>query len=509
MFRDGRGRTLTTVELRDAAERVAAGLGVQRGDVVSWQLPTVLESVVVARCAGTDRRRAEPVIPILAGTRSTTHHRHHRYPAVGGPRGVAGLLPRRHGRRIGERLGFEVVTLPLRWSRPGPTCVSRSGDPSDLAPPPTTGDECRWIYFTSGTTAAPKGVRHTDASVIASSFGITDGLGIRVGDVYPIAWPFTHIGGITMASAVLRAGGELVLFDTFDPETTGDLMAAVRSDDPGHGCARSFVPTCRRSGVTDAHRSTRLCAPLPPEALQPLPRSSRSSRRSSGWTSSSTPGVSPSSLSRPARRPPIPPTSWRCTVGRPSPHVDIRVVDGELRLKGPQCFLGYVDASLDAAAFDDEGWLRTGDLGEVDSEGFVTITGRLKDVIIRNGENISAVELEDVLLRHPDIVDVAVLGLPDARTGERVCAVVVPAPGSQARPGHDRRALQRRGHRPPEDARTARSRRPDRPQPDGKGRQAEPAGTSIFQGPRQPVGDWTVALVLDSPPPPLRSRRFT
>ena len=117
------------------------------------------------------------------------------------------------------------------------------------------------------------------------------------------------------------------------------------------------------------------------------------------------------------------------TVGRPSPDVEVRVVDGELRLKGPQCFLGYVDASLDADAFDDEGWLRTGDLGELDPEGYVAVTGRLKDVIIRNGENISALELEDVLLRHPDIVDVTVLGLPDARTGERVCAVVVPAPG--------------------------------------------------------------------------------
>jgi acyl-CoA synthetase (AMP-forming)/AMP-acid ligase II len=105
------------------------------------------------------------------------------------------------------------------------------------------------------------------------------------------------------------------------------------------------------------------------------------------------------------------------------------VVDGELRLKGPQCFLGYADPAQDAAAFDDEGWFRTGDLGEIDAEGNVRITGRLKDVIIRNAENISAAEVEDVLRRHPGVADVAVIGLPDERTGERVCAVAVPRPG--------------------------------------------------------------------------------
>ena len=105
-------------------------------------------------------------------------------------------------------------------------------------------------------------------------------------------------------------------------------------------------------------------------------------------------------------------------------------MNGELRLKGAQCFAGYVDPALDPTAFDEDGWLRTGDLAEIDDDGFVAITGRLKDVIIRNGENISAAEIEDVLLRHPDIVDVSVIGRPDPRTGERVCAVVVARPGS-------------------------------------------------------------------------------
>ena len=128
------------------------------------------------------------------------------------------------------------------------------------------------------------------------------------------------------------------------------------------------------------------------------------------------------------------------TVGRPVPGVSVRVVDdnehevgqgeeGELRLKGPQCFLGYVDASLDVDAFDADGWFRSGDRGRIDPDGNVVVTGRIKDAIIRNAENISALEVEGVLATHPAVADVAVIGVPDPRTGERVCAVVVAAPG--------------------------------------------------------------------------------
>ena len=85
-----------------------------------------------------------------------------------------------------------------------------------------------------------------------------------------------------------------------------------------------------------------------------------------------------------------------------------------------------MDATLDADAFDKDGWLRTGDLGLIDADGNVRVTGRIKDAIIRNAENISALEIENVLATHPAVSDVAVIGIPDPRTGERVCAVVVP-----------------------------------------------------------------------------------
>jgi acyl-CoA synthetase (AMP-forming)/AMP-acid ligase II len=124
------------------------------------------------------------------------------------------------------------------------------------------------------------------------------------------------------------------------------------------------------------------------------------------------------------------------------PGVQLRVVtlegvpagpgqEGELRARAPQLMQGYLDKSLDADAFDEEGYFRTGDLGVIDAKGYVTITGRLKDVIIRKGENISAKEVEDLLYLHPKVADVAVIGLPDPSTGERCCAVVAVKEGEE------------------------------------------------------------------------------
>jgi non-ribosomal peptide synthetase component E (peptide arylation enzyme) len=137
-------------------------------------------------------------------------------------------------------------------------------------------------------------------------------------------------------------------------------------------------------------------------------------------------------------KPDADPSTLDHTVGPPVPGVQIRVVgddggvspvggEGELRLKGPQCFLGYVDADLDAAAFDSDGWFCSGDLGWLDERGNVHVSGRLKDMVVRNAENISALEVENVLISHPAVTDVAVIGVPDVRAGERVCAVVVPS----------------------------------------------------------------------------------
>jgi acyl-CoA synthetase (AMP-forming)/AMP-acid ligase II len=129
--------------------------------------------------------------------------------------------------------------------------------------------------------------------------------------------------------------------------------------------------------------------------------------------------------------------------GKPMPGVELKFVtldgevaapgeEGEIRAKAPQVMRGYLDSSLDADAFDEDGYFRTGDLGRLDELGNVVITGRVKDVIIRKGENVSAKEVEDLLYTHPAVGDVAVIGLPDPDSGERVCAVVQTAEGAEA-----------------------------------------------------------------------------
>jgi acyl-CoA synthetase (AMP-forming)/AMP-acid ligase II len=103
--------------------------------------------------------------------------------------------------------------------------------------------------------------------------------------------------------------------------------------------------------------------------------------------------------------------------------------DGEIITRGPELFAGYTDPALNAAAFLPGGWFRTGDVGRIDADGYLTVTDRLKDIIIRGGENISSREVEDLLITHPAVADVAVIPVPDPALGERVCAVVVARPG--------------------------------------------------------------------------------
>jgi acyl-CoA synthetase (AMP-forming)/AMP-acid ligase II len=130
------------------------------------------------------------------------------------------------------------------------------------------------------------------------------------------------------------------------------------------------------------------------------------------------------------------------TDGKPVRGAEVRIVGedgsllpagavGELRVKGPMVFKGYTRPELTAQAFDEDGFFRTGDLAIMRDDGHIVLTGRIKDIIIRKGENIGAKEIEDLLYEHPRVADVAVIGLPDPTRGERVCAVIETAPGQE------------------------------------------------------------------------------
>ena len=437
---DDYGRSLTRAALRDEAEKAAAALarrGVGAGTVVSWQLPTTLEALVLLVALARLGATQNPIIPIL-------RHRE------------VGFITSQVGTQVfvsaGTWRGFDYTAMVREVSADQPldvveidldglasaTALRLPIDDASSLPAAPTHDAVRWLYYSSGTTASPKGARHTDTSIMSGSFGMLAGIGFNARDTYPVAWPVSHIGGSTMLTTSLISGMRMVLFDTFDAATTPERMAAHRPTMLGTAVPffRAFIDAQHRHGSTPLFPDLRAGAfggaPLPAEIHVEM-------RETFGVNLIGSWGLTEFPISTSAYAD-DPISVLETTVGRLSPGVSLRVVgadgldvepgdEGELRLKGPQCCRGYVDAALDADGFDAEGWFRTGDLGCIGDDGNVRITGRLKDIVIRNAENISVLEIEELLFRHAAVADASVLGLPDTRTGERVCAVVVLRPG--------------------------------------------------------------------------------
>jgi acyl-CoA synthetase (AMP-forming)/AMP-acid ligase II len=438
---DDYGRTLSAAGLRDEAERAAAGLaalGIGAGSVVSWQIPTVLEAAVLMGALARLDVVQNPIIPILREREVGFITRQVGTNFFITPETWRGFDHGGLARGVGDDVGFSTIGLDLT-SPPVPGTIRLpQGDPATLPPPPTSVDRgalVRWYYYSSGTTADPKGARHTDLSIMAAASGMLDLVGFNERDIYPIAWPFSHIGGSTMLTVSLVGGVRLVLFDVFDAATTPERMATHRPTLLGSAVPffNAFMAAQQRHGDDQLFPDLRACAgggaPIPAEIHEDLHRTLGVSGVTGSWGLTEFPIAT-------SCTPDDPRDVLTLTVGRASPGVTIRAVladgtdasldvEGELVLHGSQQFLGYIDPALDAHAFIDDNWFRTGDLGVVQSDGNIRITGRLKDIIIRNAENISALEVEELLFKHPDVVDAAVIGLPDARTGERVCAVVL------------------------------------------------------------------------------------
>jgi acyl-CoA synthetase (AMP-forming)/AMP-acid ligase II len=443
---DDHGRSFSRSQLMAAAESVAAALfesGVHSGSVVSWQLPTVVESIVLLLALTRIDAVQNPLIPILRENEISFITDQVGTSVLVVPTTWRGFDHGAMAKEIGKVVGFSVIEVDLESPLgPGDLRLPK-GDPATLPPEPLApplGDGVRWLYFSSGTTGKPKGARHTDASIMASASGMVGGTGFGADDVYPIAWPISHIGGGTMLTASLVVGTQLVLFDAFDRETTPLRMASHGPTYLGTALPffRAFMDAQLRQGdeplFPKAHRATFGGAPLPEAVHDELREVLGIDTVLGSYGLTEFPIAATTDVDDP-------PEIRQRAVGRPAPGAQVRVGtadgsgvsadgEGELYLRGPQRLVGYVDAALDAEAFDDEGWFRTGDLGTVDELGNIRITGRLKDVIIRNAENISALEVEDVLRSHPAVADVTVIGLADARTGERVCAVVVLEPGA-------------------------------------------------------------------------------
>ncbi|MEV0602787.1 AMP-binding protein [Streptomyces sp. NPDC050315] len=403
--------------LRARAERVAAGLharGVRAGTRVVWQLPTRIETVLLCLALARLGAVQSPIVPL---------YRDHE---------VAHVLRRTEAEFFltpGTWRGFDHTAMGHRIAArlPGPLTVADvygtlpDGDPGSLPPPPADPGETRWIYWTSGTTAGPRGVLHCDRALLAAGTDLGRALRVHPRDVGSMAFPYAHVAGPDYTVMLLRHGIPAVLFEHF--ALPGALGAYRRHGVTIAGGSTAFYQLFlteqrRQTGSGPLLPDLRLLAgggaPKPPGLYYEVVRE-LGCALTHGYALTEAPMVTMGD--------PLDSDADLATAdGRPPAGMEIRIgADGEIRLRGPAVCQGYLG---EPDPFDADGFLPTGDLGHLTPEGRLVVTGRLKDIIIRKGENVSAKEVEDLLSLHPDVRDAAVIGLPDAARGELVCAVV-------------------------------------------------------------------------------------
>jgi acyl-CoA synthetase (AMP-forming)/AMP-acid ligase II len=312
-------------------------------------------------------------------------------------------------------------------------------EPEGLPPAPTPAglDDApvRWILYTSGTTSDPKGARHTDPGLIATFTGMADVLDLRPDDRHGMVFPITHVGGVGWLIAGALRGFAHIVIPAFDPATSIPLLARHGVTQAGAGTVfhQAYLAAQRARPDEPLFPRVRTCpgggAPKPPQLHYDVKRELGGVGIVSGYGMTECPIIAMNRTTDPDEKlaeteGPANPPDTEIRIVRPDGARAGPGEEGEVRVRAPQLCRGYLDASLDAEAFDADGFFRTGDLGSLDAEGFIRITGRLKDVIIRKGENISAQEIENLLYTHPKVADAAVIGLPDPALGERCCAVV-------------------------------------------------------------------------------------
>ncbi len=429
-----RGLKLTFAQAHNIAERLAAGFlasGIAPGSVVTWQLPTGLTAVMTALALSRLGCVQNPVIHLygeheLKSVLARSQSAFLLVPGAVSERDYAAAAG-----RVCAQLEQPPVVLVMDGELP-------QGKPSTLPPPPQDGASVRWVYYTSGTTSEPKGARHTDETLMIGGRNLATAMAVTSHDIGTIAFPYAHIGGAMYTCMLLASGMSAVLLGRFVPTEACAAFQRYRVTTTGGSTAHyeALLMEQRRQPDTQLLPDLKLLcgggAPKPPELYFAIRRELHCGlTHNYGMTevplvSAGTPQDSDEQLAH--------------TDGMPVQDVEVIIVtldgdiaepgqEGEIRLRGKGVFKGYTDTALNAEAFDQNGYFRTGDLGMLRADGRLVLTGRLKDVIIRKGENISAREIEELLYSHPRVANVAVIGLPDAQRGERVCAVIEAAPG--------------------------------------------------------------------------------
>ncbi len=290
------------------------------------------------------------------------------------------------------------------------------------------------IQFTSGTTGQPKGATLTHHNILNNGWFIGEVMRYTEQDTVCIPVPMYHCFGMVIGVLACLTHGSAIVFpgEGFDPLATLQTVADERCTSL-YGVPTMFIaeldhPEFSRFDLTSLRTGMMAGAPCPIEVMQRCIRDMNLTQMTIGYGMTETSPVSTQTrigdtLAKQTE-----------TVGRPHPHIEIKIVDaeghivprgtsGELCTRGYSVMLGYWDdPEKTAEAIDSAGWMHTGDLATMDEDGYCTIVGRIKDMVIRGGENIYPREIEEFLYHHPSIQDVQVFGVPDQRFGEELCA---------------------------------------------------------------------------------------
>lgn len=443
----GEETRLTYAELSRRVDRIALGLvalGVGPGDVVSFQLPNWWQFGALAAACARIGAVSNPLMPIFRQRELRLMLRFAESKVVVVPRTfrdfdhagmLRGLLAEMEaGPRLfvvggeGEE-SFEGFFLDRTWEEE----QDAAGIFAERRP---DADALAQLMFTSGTSGEPKAVMHTSNTIVSSAREYARWIGLTGEDRVFMASPLAHQTGFiygVVLSWLLKT--RLALQDIWSAPTAAHTIAA-------EGATFTMASTpflsdlANNEAVTpELMRTLRIfvCAgaPIPPEIV----------RRATGrlgfsvlscWGMTENGGVT-------ITRPGDPPEKVFETDGKAIDGMEVRVVGadgrplppgetGDLMVRGMANFVGYLKRP-ELNDTDAQGWFRTGDLAWMDADGYIRITGRSKDVIIRGGENIPVVEIENVLYRHPGVMEAAIVAMPDPRLVERACAFVVPRPG--------------------------------------------------------------------------------
>ncbi|TGD71296.1 cyclohexanecarboxylate-CoA ligase [Mangrovimicrobium sediminis] len=439
------GRTLTRGEVYSDALRLARYFlerGARAGDVVAFQLPNWSESAVIALaarmlglviCPVPPIYRESELLYILGETAAKflfvpREFRKCDYPAL-----VAGLrdrLPQLH----------EVIVLRGDAGTDTPWATVLASEPLETLPEVDPG-AAFMVMFTSGTTGRAKGVLQTHYGFGYKARQMVEAWGVGEGDVIFMPSPVTHITGAIWAFDIpWISGAPAVLLDVWQVQDAIDAIREYRCTISGGATPflQQFLAATADDRAALASLRTFFCGgtSVSPELIRQVSQAFPGCLffRAYGSTEMMTVTLGISSREQAAL--------GAETDGVVLPPIQVKLVDddgndieedgveGEILAMGPEQFAGYLDPQDNAGAFDDNGFFRMGDLGRWCHGNYLEITGRKKDIIIRSGENISPKEVEDVLMQHPAIADIAIVAMPSAATGEMGCAFVIPAQGA-------------------------------------------------------------------------------